>query len=472
MAELSNVTAPSFSRVDEDLFQDLGSQMRGQLLRGGDAGYEEARRVWNGMIDKRPALIARCSGVADVRVALEFARTHGYPLAVRGGGHNVAGRAVCDGGLMVDLSPMKGIRVDPSTRTAHAQAGVTWGEFDRETQAFGLATTGGAVTTTGIAGLTLGGGVGWLMGKYGMTCDNLLSVDVVTAEGEFVTASSAENADLFWGMRGGGGNLGIATSFQYQLHPVGNVLGGMVLHPISAATDVLRFYREFTASAPDELTVYAGFLTSPDGIPLVALILCYCGDLAEGERIVEPVRRFGTPVADLIQPMPYTAQQSIFDAGVPAGQRSYWKAGQLPGLTDGAIQTIAERCQRVSSPRSVTLIEHHHGALCRVAPDATAFPHREAPYELVILSLWTEASQSDRHIAWTRDFYQAMRPFFRGGVYVNALGDDESDRVREAYGANYDRLAAVKARYDPTNFFRMNHNIPPALVVAPVQGGR
>lgn len=362
---------------------------------------------------------------------------------------------------MIDLSPMKGIRVDPAARTAQAQAGVTWGELDRETQAFGLATTGGAVTSTGIAGLTLGGGVGWLMGKYGATCDNLLSVDVVTADGRFLTASAAENPDLFWGMRGGGGNLGIATSFQYRLHPVGMVLGGMALYPMSAATEVLRFYRELTASAPDELTVYAGFLTSPEGMPLVALILCYCGDLAEGERVIEPIRRFGAPLADLIQPMPYTAHQSIFDAGVPTGQHSYWKAGQLPALTDEAIATLVTHSERVTSPRTVTLIEHHHGAIARVAPDATAFPHRTVPYEMVTISLWTDPSESDRHIGWTRGLFDAMRPHLREGVYVNALGDDESDRVREAYGANYERLSALKQKYDPTNFFRLNHNVAP-----------
>jgi hypothetical protein len=408
--------SPAHSRVmagmpvvlDEAAIAALRTQCTGAVLCPGDGEYDSARRLWNGMIDKRPAAIARCTGVADVLAAVEFGRTHGLQVAVRGGGHNVAGRAMCDGGLVIDLSPMKGIRVDPATRTVHAQAGVTWGQFDRETQAFGLATTGGAVTTTGIAGLTLGGGVGWLMGKYGLTCDNLLSVDVVTAGGQFVTASTVEHADLFWGMRGGGGNFGIATSFEYQLHPVGTVLGGLVIHPLSAAREVLRFYREFTATALDELTVYAGLLTSPDGHPVVALILCYCGDVAEGERIVEPLRRFGAPVADLIQPMPYTAQQQIFDASVPAGQYSYWKAGQLATLSDEAIDTIVVQSEQVTSPRTVTLIEHHHGAVTRVAADATAFPHREAPYEVVTISLWTDAAESDRHIEWTRGLFESM----------------------------------------------------------------
>lgn len=442
---------------------DFRRGFRGPLLRAEEPGYEDARRVWNGMIDKRPTLIARCTSAADVRAAVEFARTHGVGVSVRGGGHNVAGRAVCEGGLMIDLSLMKDVRVDRSSRRARAQGGVTWGEFDRETQAFGLATTGGAVSTTGIAGLTLGGGVGWLMGKHGMTCDNLLSVDVVTADGAFLTASSAENADLFWGLRGGGGNLGIATSFEYRLHPVGPVLGGMVLHPLSAATELLRFYREFSAAAPDELTAYAAFLTSPEGMPLVAVIVCYCGDLTEGERVLAPLRRFGAPVADLVQPMPYTAQQSILDAGAPRGQHSYWKAGQLSALSDEAIETIVAHCAQVSSPRTVSLVEHHHGAMSRVAPEACAFPHRHAPYELVVISLWTDPSESERHIGWTREFFRAMQPCFRGGVYVNALDDDEADRVREAYGSNYDRLVELKNRYDPTNFFRQNQNIVPTI---------
>lgn len=447
--------------VDDPAVAELRTRFRGELIRPGETGYDEARRVWNGMIDRRPALIARCSGVADVMAAIAFAKQRALTVAVRGGGHNVAGRSVCDDGLVIDLSRMKGIRVDPAARRAHAQAGVTWGEFDRETQAFGLATTGGAVTTTGIAGLTLGGGVGWLMGKYGMTCDNLLSVDVVTADGEFLTASASEHPDLFWGLRGGGANLGIATSFQYRLHPVGPVLGGMVLHPISAARELLGFYREFTANAADELTAYFAFLTSPDGHPLVGVILCDCGELGEAEQRVAPLRRFGQPIADLIQPMPYTSQQSTFDAGVPHGQHSYWKAGQLSALTDEAIATIVEHCERVSSPLTVTLIEHHHGAVTRVPANATAFPHRDAPYEMVTISLWADPAASDRHIDWTRRFFAAMQPHFRGGVYVNALGDDESHRVREAYGANYERLAALKAKYDPTNFFRLNANIAP-----------
>jgi FAD/FMN-containing dehydrogenase len=368
--------------------------------------------------------------------------------------------------MVIDLSLMKEIKIDATNKTAHAQPGVLWGELDKATQEFGLAVTGGAVSTTGIAGLTLGGGVGWLMGKCGLTCDNLLSVEIVTADGRLLTASQNQNADLFWAVRGGGGNFGIVTSFEYQLHQVGTILGGMVLYPIDRVKEVLQFYREFTADAPDELTAYAGALTTPDGIPMVGIVLCYSGaDLEEGERIIAPVRKFGPPVVDLIGPMPYVAQQSLLDATAPHGQHSYWKANQLPALTDKTIETFQTYVSQMSSPRTIVIIEHHHGAMCRVAPEETAFRHRKDPYDLVILSLWNDPEESEMHIRWSRDFFEAMKPFFGSGVYVNALYNDEgAERVRAAYGENYERLVQVKQKYDPTNFFRFNNNIVPYKV--------
>jgi len=449
--------------LDEIAVQAFKAGLRGELLSPTDASFDAARRVWNAMIDKTPALIVRCAGVADVISAVNFARDHDLLLAVRGGGHNVAGKAVCDGGLVIDLSQMKSIRIDPARRTARAEPGLTWGEFDRETQVFGLATTGGAVSTTGIAGLTLGGGVGWLMGQYGLTCDNLLSADIVTADGQLLTASATEHPDLFWALRGGSGNFGVVTSFEYQLHPVGPVLAGMLLHPLAGAREVLRFYREFTATAPDELTAYASLLTAPDGVPMVAIILCYCGPLAEGEQIVEPLRRFGPPVADLLRPMAYVEIQSMLDAAFPPGLQSYWKANQMDDLSDAAIDAIVAHAATVTSPMTAILIEHHHGAMSRVDPNATAFAHRRAPYDFIIFSVWPDPAENDRNIRWTREFWQAMRPFFADGVYVNALSDDEgADRVRAAYGANYERLVALKSQYDPANFFRVNQNIAPS----------
>ncbi len=348
-----------------------GSASPGELIRPGDEGFDAARKVWNGMIDRKPALIVRCAGVADVISAVEFARANDLLVAVRGGVHNVAGSAVCDGGIVIDLSRMKGIRVDPAARTAHAQAGLTWGEFDRETQAFGLATTDGIISTTGIAGLTLGDGVGW---KCGLSIDNLLSVDVVTADGRFLTASANENADLFWGIRGGGGNFGIVTSFEFRLHPVGPIIvGGLVAHPLAKAKEVLRFYREFTRSAPDDLTTYAIPTTAPDGsTPIIAIAVCYPGPVEEGERIVKPIKEFGPPVIDQIGPMPYTAHQSMFDAGTPPGFRSYWKMNFLKGLPDDAIDTIVAHCgAALPSPLSALFIEHTHGAVSRVGRDET-----------------------------------------------------------------------------------------------------
>ncbi len=444
--------------------QHFRARLRGQLLHPGDEQYHAARTVWNALIDRRPALIARCAGAADVVAAATFAREQGLLVSIRGGGHNVAGSAVCDGGLMIDLSPMKGIRVDPGAMTARAEPGVLWGEFDRETQSFGLATVGGVVATTGIAGLTLGGGQGWLTGKYGLTIDNLLAADVVTADGRLLHASPTENADLFWALRGAGHNLGVVTSFEYRLHPVGPlVLGGMVLHPFDRAKEVLRFYREFAAAQADELTTYAGILTAPDGNQVVALAVCYAGPLEEGERVLAPLRAFGSPVADMIGAMPYTAVQAMMGEAFPPGRLNYWKSGWTREISDAAIDTIADYGARVPSPFTAIVFAGCFGAYGRFGKGETAYYHRDAPYDLVILSCWTEPADTDRNVRWAREFYAAVRPHLSGGVYVNDLDRDESeDRVRSAYGGNYSRLVAIKQAYDPTNFFRVNQNIRPA----------
>jgi FAD/FMN-containing dehydrogenase len=456
-----SVERPALDRPGVDAFR---AQLRGEVLRPGDPGYDEARRVWNGMVDKRPALIARCAGVDDVAAAVRFGREQGLPISIRGGGHNVAGLAVSDGGLMIDCAPMKGIAVDPAARTARVQPGVLWGEFDAAAQAHGLATVGGVVPTTGVAGLTLGGGQGWLTGKHGLSVDNLLAAEVVTAAGERVRASEDEHADLFWALRGAGANFGVVTAFEFRLHPVGpTVLGGMVIHPLPRAREVLRFYREFAAAQPDELTTYAALLTAPDGAPVVALVCCYAGPLEAGERAVAGLRRFGPPAVDTIGPLPYLAVQGIFGEGVPAGRRNYWKSTLLDRIADEAIEALAEFAARVPSPFSAIAIADTHGAFGRVAPDATAYAHRHLPFDLVLLAGWSDPADDGANVAWTRQLYEAVRPFAPAGVYVNDLdGDEGRGRVRDAYGANYDRLAILKARWDPANVFRANHNIAPA----------
>jgi FAD/FMN-containing dehydrogenase len=401
--------------------------------------------------------------VADVLGAVRFARKHDVLVSVRAGGHNVAGNAVCDGGLVIDVSPMKGIRVDPGGRTAQAQAGVTWGELDAEAQAFDLATTGGVISTTGIAGLTLGGGVGWLNGRFGLACDNLISADVVTADGQFLRASEQENAELFWGLRGGGGNFGIVTSFEYRLHPLGPmVLSGPVFHPAARAREVLRFYREFSAGEPDELTTYAGLLTGPDGTPLVGLVPCYAGPPEQGEKLVERLRKFGPPAVDMIGPMPYVAVQRMFNDAFPPGRYSYWKSSLAPEITDQLIDAVAEHMARVPSPHSAVMLEHYHGAYSRPAPSATAYRHRRPTYDVVIIANWTDPADNARNIAWARELFAAVQPHVSPAAYVNFLDqDDGADRIRAAYGENYDRLVALKRKYDPTNFFRMNQNVRP-----------
>jgi len=449
--------------LDPAVVQTFRESLRGQLLGPGEPGYDAARRIDNAMIDRRPALIARCAGAADVVAAVRFGRERNLLVSVRAGGHNVAGNAVCDGGLMIDVSPMKGVRVDPGARTARAAAGVTWGEFDHETQAFGLATTGGVISTTGVAGLTLGGGVGWLNGRFGVAADNLLSADVVTAEGRMLRASEQDNDDLFWALRGGGGNFGVVTSFEYRVHAVGpTVLAGPVFHPLGRARDVLRFYRDFSATEPDALTTYAGLLTGPDGTALVGMVVCYAGPPEQGERLVAPVRKFGPPVVDQIGPMPYTAVQRMFDPAFPPGRYSYWKSSLAPELSDSVIDAVVDHMARVPSPHTAVMLEHYHGAYSRKRPADSAYAHRQPTWDVVIIGNWAEAAHTDRNVQWVRDLFAAVQPKVSANVYVNFLdADDGADRVRAAYGDNYDRLVGLKKKYDPTNFFRMNQNIRP-----------
>jgi len=437
--------------------------LKGPLLRTGDAGYDEARTVWNAMIDRRPALIARCTDAEDIVCAVNFARAQDLLVSVRGGGHNVAGKAVCEGGLMIDLSLMKGIEVDPVQRTARVEPGVIWSEMDQATQAHGLATTGGTVSHTGVAGLTLGGGLGWLLATHGLSCDNLLTAEMVLADGRQVTASDTEHPDLFWAIRGGGGNFGIVTSFQFCLHPVGpTVLGGMVLHPIEDAQSVLRFYREFSANSPDALTVYAGLISTPDGQPVVALIVGWFGVLEEGEQVLAPLRSFGSPLADLVGPLPYCQLQSMLDAAAPFGLPRYWKSGYFKALPDDLLDSIVAHAIARTSPFSVIIFFHMHGAATQVPTTATAFGHREDQWDFDIIAQWTDPATANEHITWARNFWQAVAPFSTG-VYVNHLdADDQAARVQSAYGVNYEHLAAVKRVYDPTNFFRLNHNIAPS----------
>jgi FAD/FMN-containing dehydrogenase len=440
----------------------LKGGFRGMLIRPGDADYDAARAVWNGMIDRRPATIVRPAGPEDVIAAVNLARESGVPLAVRGGGHNAAGLSVCDGGIVIDLSSMKEVEVDAHARTARAQGGATWGDFDAATAAHGLATTGGLISSTGVGGLTLGGGLGWLMRAYGLACDNLLSVEVVTADGRLVTASATENADLFWGLRGGGGNFGVATSFEFRLHPVRHVLAGMLVHPLERAGEVLRLYREVTATAPDTLTVFAPVMTTPEGAKVIALIVCYNGPIAEGEAAIRPLREFAPALADTVQPMAYVELQRMLDEAFPHGLQVYWRSHFLTGLPDAAIDSILERFAGVTSPLSAVIVEPMGGAVSRVGRDATAFDQRGAAYNLAIIARWMEPAEADRHIAWARDIWEATRPY-ASGVYVNYLGvGDGAERVRDAYGpVKYARLAALKAKYDPTNLFRLNQNIVP-----------
>ena len=449
--------------VDTPAIEKLRATLRGAVLCSGQDGYDAARTIPNAMINRRPAVIARCTGAADVIASVRFASEHDLLVAVRGGGHSVAGKSVCDGGLMIDLSPMKGIRVDPTRRTVRAETGLTLGEFDRETQTFGLATTLGVVSKTGIAGLTLGGGWGHLHAKFGLALDNVIGADVVTADGRLLAANANETADLFWGVRGGSGNFGIVTSLEYRLHELGPVLGGAVFHPASKAEEVLRFFRDFSETIPDELVIQCGSFTTPDNNPVFAIAACYCGSTSEGEKVLKPLRTFGPPVADAIGVMNYVQLQGMFDPFFPPGRQTYVKSNFIRSLTDDAIQAIAEFAGKSPSRFSFApFIEHWHGAATRVGVTDTAFPHRQHSYNLMLWSNWESTSETEKNIQWTRASWNALRPFLVEGSYGNYVSDEGDAFARAAYGPNYDRLVALKNKYDPSNFFHMNHNIRPA----------
>jgi FAD/FMN-containing dehydrogenase len=450
--------------LDVALVADLVAQVSGSVLGPQDGGYDSARAVHNGLIDRRPALIVRCQTACDVAAALALARRAGLEVSVRGGGHNVAGRAVTDGGVMIDLAEMKGIAIDPDLATATAEGGVTWGELNDAASEHGLAVTGGAVSGTGIAGYTLGGGLGWLMAKYGLAADNLLAVELVTAEGDVLRVDAACHPDLFWALRGGGGNFGVATSFTYRMHPVQTIVGGLIAHPIDAAPELLRFYRDAVADASDDLTVFAGLVHAPDGsgAKLSAMVVFHAGDAAEAERELEPLKTWGSPVVVEVGPMPYPAMNTILDAGFPAGSLNYWLSSFTRGLPDELIEIAVERFATVPSPMTAILLEHFHGAVTRVGTSETAVPHRDQGWNLLIPSVWTDRSDNDANVAWSRETFAAMRPHFGSGRWLNYLDDDQGEEaIRAAYGPNYKRLREVKRRYDPDNVFHLNHNIAP-----------
>ncbi len=451
--------------LEVERLEVLAGALSGTVLHPESEGYDQARLVHNALIDRRPAVIASCRSTADIAEAVRFAREQGLDVTVRGGGHNVAGRAVADGALMIDLSPMKGMYVDPAARTLRAQGGLLWRELNRETAAHGLAVTGGAISTTGIAGLTLGGGLGWLMAKHGLAADNVLGVELVTAGGEILNVTAESHPDLFWALRGGGGNFGVAASFLYQLHPLTMVTGGIIGHPIDAAPELLRFYRDAVADASDDLTVFAALVHAPDGsgLKLSAFAVFHTGTPEEAERELAPFKTWGSPLVVEVGPMPYHVMNTILDAGYPAGSLNYWLSSFTRGLTDGLIDTMVERFATVPSPMSAILLEHFHGAVTRVGVTDTAVPHRSPGWNLLIPSVWTSPADNDANIAWTRETHAALAPHLDERRWLNYLGDDQGeDAVRGAYGPNYDRLREVKRRYDPENVFHHNHNIPPA----------
>lgn len=441
--------------------RELAARIQGRLLCPGAAGYDPARRVFNAMIDRHPALIIQCAGAADAAAGIGFARTHQLAISIKSGGHSVAGTAICHNGVVLDLSAMKRVRVDPARSVATAQPGLTLGDLDRATQDFGLATPTGVMSGTGMSGLALGGGLGWLNGKHGLTCDNLLAAEVVTAAGELVCASEQHNEDLLWGLRGGGGNFGVVTSFTFRLHPVDTVLAGSVTYSANKARAALRLYREFAPGCPDELSANASLFQTPDGQLAVSIGVCHAGSIARGEKLLKPLRKSG-PEDISIQPSPYVDLQSAPDASFPPGQQHYWKSGYLTAINDELIDVLVESVARMPSTASGVGLQQMHGSASRVPTTAAAFPHRGERYDCLILSQWPDRTQSPQNIAWTRELFDAIQPHLAAGVYVNNLGEDDQLRVQQAYGPNHARLAELKRKYDPANLFHHNHNISPA----------
>ncbi len=443
---------------------DFLVNFNGFLVGPDDVGYDEVRAVHNGLVDRRPGLIARCHNVADVRDAVTFGRSAGLEISVRGGGHNVAGRAVIDGGLMIDLSLMRSVDVDPSRRRARAQGGATWNGYNRVTHAYGQATTGGLVSTTGVAGLTLGGGLGWLMGRYGMAIDNLKAVELVTADGAVRMVDDEHAPDLFWALRGGGGNFGVAASLEFETHALDTVLGGILAHPLAAAGDVVARYRQFAAELSDDASVFCALTHAPDGsgTKLCGIPLCHAGAIAAAEAELRPLREFGPPAMDLVAPMPYPAVNTMLDGAFPRGALSYWRSAFLTELTDAAISALVNAFDAVPSPMTSIVIEHFHGAVCRIDPTATAYPHREPGFNLVVAGQWQNPADTEINVQWVRDTTATLQPFMAPRTYMNYAAEDEADRIVASYGLNLGRLRDVKRRYDPDNVFRHNQNIPPS----------
>jgi hypothetical protein len=448
----------------------LREQVRGEVIAPGDEGYEQVRRVYNAMIDRRPAVVVRCANAGDVVATVNFAREQQLDLAVRGGEHSVPGFGTCDGGVVVDLSGMRGVRVDPAARTARAEGGATWGDFDAATHAFGLATTGGIISTTGVGGLTLGGGIGYLARGCGLSCDNLVSADVVTADGRFLVASEDQNDDLFWALRGGGGNFGVVTSFEFRLHPVKDIYGGPIFYELRDAGAVLRFFREFIADAPQELGAFSAFQIAPPlpfipedrhGDPFLVIVACWAGPLDQGARALQPFHDLAPVVAELVGPMPYPALNSAFDALVPPGLQHYWKANFVTELTDEAIGAHLEHGPKVPVVNSTVHIYPINGVCHQVAPDATAFAYRDANFATVIAGMWPDPADNQANIGWVRDYYDATAPLSEQGGYINFMADDDQDRIKANYRGNYERLVTVKRKYDPGNLFHLNQNIRP-----------